>query len=232
MRKPFSNTVALIPARGGSKGLPRKNVIPLHGQPLISWTIKAALKADGVDRVIVTTDDAEIAEASRAAGAEVIDRPAELASDIASSEAALMHALDHLEATEGEVPEYTVFLQCTAPLTLAEDITGLLGVLKSGADSALAVTAFHGFLWKDGPSGSTGINHTSAVRQRRQDRETEWLETGSVYAFRTAPFRAAGHRFFGRISLYPIPSERTLEIDEPMDLEAAAARMVALGWIA
>lgn len=225
-------TIALIPARGGSKGLPRKNVLPLYGRPLIGWTIDAALRARGITRVAVSTDDPEIAEVSRAAGAEVIDRPAELASDTASSEVALLHALDHLEQTEGGVPEHIVFLQCTSPLTVPEDISGTLELLRAGADSALTVTAFHRFLWRETPDGAEGINHDKAVRQRRQDRVAEWLETGSVYAFASAGFRAHRHRFFGRVGLYAIAPERVLEIDEPADFELAAARMQAMGWSA
>lgn len=92
--------LAVIPARGGSKGVPRKNVRPLAGKPLIGHTIEAARSAKRIDRVVVSTDDAEIAAVARGFGAEVVIRPAELASDTASSESAVLHALDELERTE------------------------------------------------------------------------------------------------------------------------------------
>lgn len=222
--------VALIPARGGSKGVPRKNVLPLVGRPLLAWTIEAALRAQSVDRVYVSTDDDEIAQVSIAAGAEVINRPNDLASDSASSESALLHALDVLEGSLGALPSYTTFLQCTSPLTVPSDIDGVLACLQDGADSALAVTPFHHFLWSETYDGAEGINHDKSVRLRRQDMEPQWLETGSVYAFRSAEFRARKHRFFGKVGLYRIDPERVLEIDEPADFEAADARIKALGW--
>lgn len=220
--------IAIIPARGGSKGLPRKNVLPLHGRPMITWTIDAALSTPEIIKVFVSTDDPEIASISRVAGAHVIDRPAKLATDEASSESALLHALDNIERMDGTVPEHTVFLQCTSPLTLPDDITGTLEQLNTGADSALAVTAFHHFLWRNRANGAEGINHDKAMRQRRQDREIEWLETGSVYAFKSAEFRTEKKRFFGRVGLYPIAPERVLEIDSLADFELAAARLKVL----
>ena len=110
-------TIAIIPARGGSKGIPRKNLYPFNGKPLIYWNIEAALQAELVDQIVVSTDDAEIAEASRAAGATVIMRPDGISTDIASSEDALVRVLESLDAQ----PELTVFLQCTSPLTQGKD---------------------------------------------------------------------------------------------------------------
>ncbi|WP_150126853.1 acylneuraminate cytidylyltransferase [Sphingomonas panacis] len=221
--------LAIIPARGGSKGLPRKNVLPLGGIPLIAHTIYAARAASRVDRVVVSTDDDEIATVAQRYGAEVVRRPAELASDTASSEAALLHTLDTLRADEGYEPDLLVFLQCTSPLTAPEDIDGTIAALiDREADSALAVTAFHYFLWAEDEAGAHGVNHDKSVRLMRQQRTPEYLETGAVYVMKTADFRAARHRFFGKTVLFDTPVERRLEIDEPADFRIAEERIARL----
>ncbi|HEY9766444.1 MAG TPA: acylneuraminate cytidylyltransferase family protein, partial [Chroococcales cyanobacterium] len=114
--------LAVIPARGGSKGIPRKNVRLLAGKPLIAHAIEAARGSRSIDRVVVSTDDTEIGRVAERFGAEVVWRPTEISGDTASSEAALLFTLDFLESKEGYRPDILVFLQCTAPLTLAEDI--------------------------------------------------------------------------------------------------------------
>ena len=217
------SNIGIIPARGGSKGIPRKNVRSLCGKPLVAWVIEAALASGHLDRVVVSTDDTEIAQLSQRYGAEVVMRPAELADDKASSESALLHALDWLEQAEGYVPDLLVFLQCTSPLTLAEDIDGTVqALLNEQADSALAVAPFHYFLWQQDSSGdAAGINHDKRVRLRRQDREPQYQETGAVYVMRTQGFRQARHRFFGKTALYVTPPERCLEIDELVDFQIA-----------
>jgi N-acylneuraminate cytidylyltransferase len=218
-----SATLAIIPARGGSKGIPRKNVLPVAGKPLLAWNIQAALAARRVDRVVVSTDDPEIGAVARRYGAEVIDRPAGISGDKASSEAALLHALDHLEAAEGYRPDLVVFLQCTSPLTAAEDIDGTIEALeRQGADTALAIVPFHYFLWKPDASGDAiGINHDKRVRPMRQDREAQYLESGAIYVMKAAGFRAAKHRFFGKTAMHEMPGDRRWEIDDPVDLEVA-----------
>ena len=222
-------TLAIIPARGGSKGIPRKNVLPLGGTPLIAHTINAARAASRVDRVVVSTDDDEIATVALRYGAEVVRRPAELASDTASSEAALLHTLDTLREDEGYEPDLLVFLQCTSPLTTPEDIDGTIArLIDAGADSALAVTAFHYFLWAEHEAGAHGVNHDKSVRLMRQQRTPEYLETGAVYVMKTAGFRAARHRFFGKTVLFDTPVERRLEIDEPEDFRIAEERIARL----
>jgi N-acylneuraminate cytidylyltransferase len=219
--------LALIPARGGSKSLPRKNVLPLGGIPLIAHTIRAAQAASLVTRVVVSTENAEIAALARRFGAGVVNRPIELASDEASSESALLHALDYLETVEGYRPDILCFLQCTSPLTAPDDIDGVLAaMIAAGADTALAVTRFHYFVWRQDAEGdAAGVNHDKAVRLRRQDRHREFLETGAVYAMVADGFRAARHRFFGRTVLHEMPASRVLEIDDPEDFVLAAERL-------
>jgi len=137
-------TLAIIPARGGSKGIPRKNVLPLAGKPLIAYNIEQARRSQFIRRVVVSTDDAEIAAVARQYGAEVVWRPAEISGDSASSESALLHALEQLRQQENYQPDLLVFLQCTSPHTPAEDIDGTVqALLEQQADSALAVIPFH-----------------------------------------------------------------------------------------
>ncbi len=215
--------LAIIPARGGSKTIPRKNVLPLAGKPLIAHTILAARHAQHIGRVIVSTDDAEIGAISTAYGAEVVWRPAAISGDTASSESALLHVLDQLHAQDDSVPAWTVFLQCTSPLTLPADIDATVqAVLDAEAETGLAVTPFHYFLWQATAAGdAVGINHDKRVRLRRQDREPQYVETGAIYVMQTAGFRHAQHRFFGRTAMYVMPPERCLEIDEPVDFTLA-----------
>lgn len=236
LNAPFStfngNALAIIPARGGSKGIPRKNIRPLAGKPLIAYNILEARRARLVTRVVVSTDDAEIGAIAQQYGAEVVWRPAEISGDTASSESALLHTLDFLHQVEGYQPDLVVFLQCTSPLTLAEDIDGTVqALLEQQADTALAVIPFHYFLWKpvaDERSGrqyAEGINHDKRVRPLRQQRAPQYLETGAVYVMRTAGFLEARHRFFGHTAMYVMPTERRLEIDDPVDFEVAEILM-------
>ncbi|MFF4320612.1 cytidylyltransferase domain-containing protein [Streptomyces sp. NPDC001568] len=235
------NVTAVIPARGGSKGIPGKNVAEVGGVPLVARAVSACRGAAHVTRVVVSTDDAAIAAAAREAGAEVVERPAELGSDRASSESALLHALDRLEERYAEPVGVLVFVQCTSPFVTAEEVDAtVLAVLRDGADSAFTAVPFHGFLWgAEAPGEPTaepiagsptapghrahGVNHDSSVRLRRQDRTPEYLESGAVYAMRADGFRRHGHRFFGRTQLVPTAPERAIEIDEPGDLARARA---------
>ena len=220
-------TLAIIPARGGSEGIPRKNVRLLAGKPLIAHTIGTATQASSVNRVVVSTDDDEIATISRQWGAEVVSRPAAISTYTASSELALLHTLEYLDKAEGYNPDLIVFLQCTSPLTLAEDIDGTVQALfDQEADSCLAVTPFHYFLWNWDVNGDAiGVNHDKRVRPMRQERDLQYLETGAVYVMRTKGFKEAGHRFFGKTAMYVMPPERCLEIDEPIDLRIAEVMM-------
>jgi len=225
MKRDDKMILALIPARGGSKGIPHKNMSLLVGKPLIAHTIEHALRARQVNRTIVSTDAPEIAAVSKQYGAEVIRRPPEISDDEASSEAALLHALKYLQEKEGYTPDIIVFLQCTSPLTLPEDIDGTVqALLDENADSALAVTTFQHFLWQwDEHGEAVGINHDKRVRLLRQKFKSQFLETGAVYAMRTDGFEKAKHRFFGKIAMYVMPPERCLDIDEPIDLIIAEA---------
>lgn len=219
--------IAIIPARGGSKGVPRKNILPLGGKPLIAHSIAAAKESRYISEVVVSTDSEEIADISKEWGASVVMRPAELATDTSSSESALLHVL-HRRIDEG-MPgvDVVVFLQCTSPFTTSEDIDGVVAkIVDDGADSALAVAPFHYFLWKNSPTGGVvGVNHQKDFRLMRQQREPEYIETGSVYAMRAEMFLERKHRFFGKTDVYVVDPEHVLEIDDPHDFKLAEMKM-------
>lgn len=212
--------VAIIPARGGSKGVPGKNLRRVGGRTLVARAIDAATASRLIDRVVVSTDDPAIALEARAAGAEVVLRPADLSGDTASSESALLHALDKLKPA----PRVLAFIQATSPFIDAGDLDAAIDrVLSNDADSVFSGVESHTFLWKQGTEGATGINHDSAVRLRRQEREAEFAETGAFYVMRTAGFRQAGHRFFGRVAVCVVDTVRAIEIDTEADLRMAQA---------
>lgn len=218
------SVVCIVPARGGSKGIPRKNLRPVGGVPLVARSVAAARAAARVDDVIVSTDDAEIAAVAEAFGARAVMRPDALATDTASSEAALLHVLEVL-AGEGASHDLVVFLQCTSPFTTADEIDRCVAALDDPrAAAAFSVAADHGFLWTHGPDGfAVGINHVwTEPRKRRQDLPPQFRETGSIYVMRTAAFLERRTRFCGPAVAVPIDVP-CAEIDSPLDLKVAEA---------
>jgi len=215
------NTLCIIPARGGSKGIPRKNIKPVAGKPLIAWSIQAALASNTINRLIVSTDDDEIAAVSESYGAEIIRRPPELANDTASSESALVHALETLLQREQYEPDLVVFLQATSPYRLATDIDGAVHLLlHKNYDSLFSACPEH-FTgrWRLDDSGcASPVNFDPANRPRRQDRGLEYLENGSIYVFKPRILKETGARMGGYIGIYPMPAERSFQIDCPEDV--------------
>lgn len=213
--------VAIIPARGGSKGVPRKNIRMLAGKPLIAYTILDALEAQLIDAVFVTTDDPEIAGVAKEFGAEIIVRPRSLSGDTASSESALVHALDTLRESN-RLPDVVVFLQCTSPLRSGRDIDNAIRCLQGeGADSLLSVTRSHKFLWERGDDGARSINYDYRSRPRRQDMAPQFMENGSIYVFKPWVVEKLGNRLGGKISIYEMSEETALDIDSLADFDIA-----------
>ncbi|MFF5182648.1 cytidylyltransferase domain-containing protein [Streptomyces sp. NPDC000345] len=219
--------LAVIPARGGSKGVPAKNLAPVGGVPLVARAVRECRAGRLVTDVVVSTDDQAIAAAAREAGAEVVLRPAAIAGDTATSEAAVLHAMDAHEALHGSPVDVVLLVQCTSPFLVREDVDGVAAaVAEQGADTAVTVAPFHGFVWRhaDGADeGGLGVNHDKSYRPRRQDRPQDFLETGAAYAMDARGFREHGHRFFGRTELVRTDPARVLEIDDPHDLARARA---------
>ena len=219
----MSITAAIIPARGGSKGVPRKNVRPVGGVPLVVRAVRAARAAE-IDLVVVSTDDDEIAEVTAAAGARIVRRPAEIAGDTATSESAVLHALDEL-AADGLDIGVVAFLQATSPFIPPEGVRDAVAAVRAGrCDSVFSAYETYGFVWRRTADGTAeGVNHAASHRPRRQDREPHYLETGAFYVFDAAGFRTARHRFFGRVGIALVPEGTAIEIDDAEQLAMASA---------
>ena len=217
-------TVAIIPARGGSKGVPRKNLRRVGGIALVERAVRAAAAASAVDLVVVSTDDDEIARIGSAAGALIVRRPADLAGDTASSESAVLHALDDLEA-RGHAVGTVVFIQAKSPFIPTDGIDEAVGHIHDDRfDSVFSAHETYGFLWRRDQNGrAEAINHNAASRPRRQDREPHYLETGAFYAFSADGFRESKHRFFGRVGIVEVPERTAIEIDDEQQLSVASA---------
>lgn len=212
------NIFAIIPARGGSKGVVNKNLRLINGKPLIVWTIEQALAAPSIQRVIVSTDSSEIAKVARAAGADVPAlRPAELAEDDTPTEPVLIHAIK--EWCSKDRPDIVMLLQPTSPLRLEHSLEAAIATFRhSEADSLLSVCASHSFFWTshDNPRANYDIRN----RPRRQDislEDIQYRETGSIYLTRTQILLSQGNRLGGKIVMHEMEEIESWEIDTELD---------------
>ena len=218
------SVLAVITARGGSQGLPRKNVLPFRGTPLIAWTIEAAKASRLVDRVIVSSDDAEIIETATRFGCEA---PFVRASALAGPEAASIDVvLDALDRTPGH--QVVLLLQPTSPLRTAQDIDGALEEMgETGARSVVSVRPSQDHPWltfgKDGQGRLTPYAEAPGGRSlRRQDLPEAWILNGAIYAAEVDWLRR--ERTFtrpGETALWPMPAERSIDIDTLEDFRLA-----------
>lgn len=215
MKKP--NVLAIIPARGGSKGIPRKNIKLLAGKPLIAYTIEAALKAKALSRVVVSTEDNEIAGISARYGAEVIKRPGVLAVDTAPTEPVLMHVVKYLKKKEGYFPDFVVLLQLTSPLRNTAIIDDCMRkILNEKLDSVLTVCEDKHFIWALKGEKLTA-NYNYKKRPRRQDYKNNYRENGAVYVTKTGLLMKVKNRLAGKIGIVVMEPEDSIEIDSEFD---------------
>jgi len=215
MKKP--NILIIIPARGGSKGVPRKNIKLLAGKPLIAYTIEAALKVKALSRVVVSTEDNEIAEVSMRYGAEVIKRPSVLATDIAPTEPVLIHAVKYLKEKEGYLPDFVVLLQLTSPLRNTAIIDDCMKkILNEKLDSVLTVCEDKHFIWTF-KAGKLTANYNYKKRPRRQDYKPNYRENGAVYVTKTDLLIKTKNRLAGKIGIVAMEPEDSMEIDSEFD---------------
>jgi CMP-N-acetylneuraminic acid synthetase len=199
-------SVVLIPARGGSKGIPKKNMIMLKGKPLIQYVIEASLDAN-VDEVWVSSDCDEILEFSAILGAKTLKRPANLATDKSTSEETLIHFASIVDFDE------LVFIQATCPLTTTKDINDCLELLGL-YDSVLTVAELHQNVWI-GNNPMYDINN----RKRRQEKEVMYLETGAIFCTHRRCLVNSKNRISGKIGFHLVPKYRSFDIDTFEDLE-------------
>lgn len=223
-------TVAIITARGGSRRVPGKNLRPLAGRPLIDWTIASALTCGAVDRVVVSTEDDAIAAQALAAGADVpFRRPAELASDSASSADTVLHALETLRGM-GDHFDFAVLLQPTSPFRTAADIEASLALLsESGAETCVSVSVVSKRPTWFFDVDANGRMTPMVDGDNGPSPKTVYMLNGAVYAFRVAWFLE--HRRFrdDETVALTMPEERSLDIDTPHEFHVAEALAAADG---
>lgn len=224
-------TLALIPARGGSKGVPRKNVKPLGGRPLIAHSIGAARTAARVDRLLVTTDDDEIAEVAAREGAEVVRRPHELADDAAPMLGVVEHAIQAIEGA-GDTVDVVTLLQPTCPfrrpedvdaslaLLAAEDVDGVFGMLKLSHVHPARMYRLRGARLEPFVTAEAGLN--------RQDLEDVYQRNGAIYSVRVAAMRREGTLLVSKAAPMVMDEIRSINIDDPFDWTVAEAFAAAL----
>jgi N-acylneuraminate cytidylyltransferase len=180
--------------------------------------VAAARTAPDVKRVYVSTDDAKIMAVAREVGADVIERPRELATDTSSSESALQHVLDQLGPDAQ--PDAVVFLQATSPFRRPGEVQRAIEHFRSEtADSLFSGCHTHGFVWRNGMRGLEPLNYDPSRRPRRQDAPEDLIENGSIYIFKPWVLHEFGSRLGGRIAVYRMDLRCSLQIDEPEDLE-------------
>ncbi|XP_037074277.1 N-acylneuraminate cytidylyltransferase A-like [Pollicipes pollicipes] len=217
----MSQTCILILARGGSKGIPKKNMVHFMNQPLVCHCITVAKQVDGVDAVWVSTDDEAISRASSAAGALVHRRSAKTCTDTATSVGAVLEFL-------GDQPEVETLalLQCTSPLTLPEDVCRALQLVRAGGyDSVFSlVRRAPSLRWRDTGAGDLEpANFDPRCRPRRQDMTSELVESGNFYVTRAALVRQERQLQAGRRWYVEVSEESAVDIDTPVDLAVARA---------
>lgn len=224
-------TLAVIAARGGSKGIPHKNLLDLCGKPLIAWTVEQARTARGVDVVAVSSDSDKILAAAEAAGAVGVRRPDDISGDLASSESAWLHALDAIEAGMGRF-ERIVALQATSPIREPGDIENALATFdRDHLDSLLSVCEVEDYFnWRIGASGPEPINYDYHNRRMRQQIEKRYLENGSFYVLIPSLLREQSNRLGGKIGFHVMERHKMFQIDRPEDVKLCAAIMRSYGY--
>jgi CMP-N,N'-diacetyllegionaminic acid synthase len=209
------DTVAVILARGGSIGIPRKNVIDFAGRPLITWTISQVQEA-GITRIYVSTDDEEIGRIAENSGAEIVARPTELAGDFASGDDAVIHVIVSLNLS----PETIVVIpQITSPLRLPEHITETVSLVASGkADSVFSASRVDDICVWELTDSPKSVTYDYQNRGNRQERPVTVIENGSIYCTTVGAICSSGNRLSGRIRTSLMPKWAMPEIDEPEDV--------------
>ena len=214
--------VAVIPARGGSRRIPRKNLVPLLGKPLLAYTVEAALESQVAEWVIVSTNSTEIADVARRYGAEVVERPEEISHDTASTESALLHVVGVLRAS-GWDPEFVLTLPPTSPLRSAASIRSFVAAFRERMDlfdAMISVTEDFGDYWiRVGPE--TYERLFKDAPRRRQDRTPIYDENSAMYITRTSSLVRTGSVLGSSVTAFVLDPVEAIDINEPADLEWA-----------
>jgi N-acylneuraminate cytidylyltransferase len=226
----MTDIVAIIPARGGSKGIPNKNIIDFCGKPLIAWTIEQCLSSKYISDVWVTSDSQEILDIAGRYGAKTISRPDSISGDLASSEAAWIHAIEIIQRDSNI--DLVFAPQVTSPLRETKDIDGAIEqMLSSDADSLLSTVEIEDFfIWRQKlESGPESINYDYMDRKPRQEIEKKYLENGSFYIFKPKILKDTNNRLGGRVLLHKMEKYKMFQIDNDEDIELSAVIMKGFG---
>ncbi|NMM06002.1 pseudaminic acid cytidylyltransferase [Polaromonas sp.] len=224
--------LAVIPARGGSKRIPRKNIKPFCGKPMIAWSIEAALQSGCFDEIVVSTDDAEIAEVARQCGAQVpFTRPTELSDDHTGTTAVIAHAIDWF-AMQGQTPKQVCCLYATAPFVGADDLRrGLVVLGETGSDYAFSVTSYAFPIQRAiriTPAGRVGMFNPEHFNTRSQDLEGAYHDAGQFYWGRADAWLQGRMIFSSAAAPVMLPRHRVQDIDTPEDWARAEWMFKAL----
>lgn len=220
----MSGIIGLITARGGSKAVPRKNIRLVAGKPLIAWTIQAAQQSQSLGRVIISTDNLEIAEVAREWGAEVpFMRPPELAQDDSSHHDVVIHALRWLESQPAAPPDYLMLLQPTSPLRTAEDIDRAIALaIEKDADAVVSVSPAHDHPYLSKQISTDGKMLDFVTRPKgylpRQALPPAYALNGAIYLVRRSLLLESEDWYTDNTYAYVMPPERSIDIDSPWDL--------------
>lgn len=223
----MSNVLGVITARGESRGIPKKNIAPLLGKPLIAYTIDAAKGSKLLTRCIVSTDNEEIAEVARGLGADVpFLRPKELATDTATSISVVQHALEWVKANDGEEYDYVMILQPTSPLRTSEDIdAAIMKATETGADSVMSMVevqdfAFEKLKWLDGDKIKPLFEDEGTSSKSRNETPNAFKRNTAIYLTKVECLLRGD--LFGKDSrAYVMPAARSVDINDPTDLTLA-----------
>lgn len=216
------NIACIIPARGGSKAIPKKNITDFCGKPLLAWSILQAQESEYLkSRVFVSSDSDEILDISKVYGANPIKRPDDISGDSASSESALFHALFEMENQLGKL-DLVVFLQATSPLRATSDIDAAINeVFKGDFDSVFSASELEDFfIWTHDEHGElVSLNYDFKNRKRRQDIPKQYVENGSIYVFKPPVLFEHNNRLGGRIGVIKMENWKVYEVDTHEDRE-------------
>ncbi len=211
--------ISIVPARGGSKGIPLKNLRLLNGKHLLDYSVEASLKSKLINRTIVSTDNYKIFRRAKQLGADVIQRPKQLATDSASIESVIIHSLDYLKKKEDYIPDIIVLLQNTSPLRTVKHIDEAIKIfLNSKYDSMLSGYNSHHFLWKIKNGKAVPINYNPKKRPNRQQINNQFVENGAIYITKYAALKENKCRISGKIGIYEMPEGISVDIDTKSDL--------------
>jgi len=214
------NILSIIPARGGSKSIPMKNLVKINSKPLLKYSLDSSLCSKYISKTVVSTDNKTIETYSKKfKNVKTILRPKKLATDNSQIEPVIVHTLNHLYRFEHYEPDVIILLQNTSPFRTSVHIDNALKIFfRNDYDSLLSVYPSHKFLWKNKQKNYSPVNYDPKNRPNRQKIKDQFFENGAIYITKYSSFKRSKCRISGKIGIYQMTEEESLEIDTPFDL--------------